>query len=110
LTVLAVAVFVWPLLGAHRLLEIEKAKRLHEIDGHFEVVFAEFNQRLRDGDYSESKRLQETISSLEVQHRRIAAVPTWPWRPEIARVALTAIALPLILMIIQYFVLQALER
>jgi hypothetical protein len=109
LTALGIAVFVWPLLGAHRRMEIEKARMLHEIDAHFEAVFAELNQRLRDGDYSESKRLQETISSLDVQHRTITAIPTWPWKPEIARVALTAIALPLILMIVQYFVLQALD-
>jgi hypothetical protein len=108
-TLLAVAVFVWPLLGAHRLMETEKAKMLQEIDGHFEDAFSEFNQRLCDGDFSASERLHETISSLEIQHRRIAAIPTWPWKPEIARVALTAIALPLILMIIQYFVLQALD-
>ncbi len=109
-TILAVAVFVWPLLGAHRRMETEKARMLHDIDNQFEAVFSEFNQRLRDGDYSESKRLHETISSLEIQHKRIAAIPTWPWKPETARVALTAIALPLILMIIQYFVLQALDR
>jgi hypothetical protein len=110
LTVLAVTVFVWPLLGAHRRMEAEKARRLHDIDLQFEAVFAEFNQQLRDGDYSASKRLHETISSLEIQHSRITAIPTWPWKPETARVALTAIALPLILMIIQYFVLQALDR
>jgi hypothetical protein len=108
-TVLAVAVFVWPLLGAHRRMETEKARMLHDIDRHFEAAFSEFNKRLRDGDYSASKRLHETISGLEIEYNRITAIPTWPWRPETARVALTAIALPLILMIIQYFVLKALD-
>ncbi len=54
--------------------------------------------------------LNATIASLEIQHKRISAIPTWPWKPETARIALTAIALPLMLMILQSFVLQALSR
>jgi hypothetical protein len=50
------------------------------------------------------------IASLDIQYRRINAIPTWPWRPETARIALTAIALPLMLMILQYFAFQALDR
>lgn len=107
-TILAVAVFVWPLYGVHRLMEMEKESMLHQIDLHFERVFAEFDGRFRDDDYAAIERLNGTISSLEIQHRRIRAIPTWPWRPETARFALTAIALPLILTILQFIVAQAL--
>jgi hypothetical protein len=100
-TILAVVVFVWPLLGAHRLMEMEKQRVLHEIDLHFEAVFLEFDQRLRDDDYAATERLNATIATLEIQHKRISAIPAWPWRPETARWALTAIALPLILTILQ---------
>jgi hypothetical protein len=109
-TILAVAIFVWPLWGVHRLMEMEKARALHEIDLRFETVFASFNQLVYDDDYAATERLNGTIASLEIQYRRISAIPTWPWRPELARIALTAIALPLILMILQFFVLQALDR
>jgi hypothetical protein len=106
-TILAVAVFVWPLFGAHRLMEMEKSRVLHDIDLHFEAAFSKFNQRFRDDDYSAIERLNGTIASLETQHRRITAIPTWPWRPETARFALGAIALPLILTILQFLALQA---
>ncbi|MFC2023184.1 hypothetical protein ACFLT5_00400 [Chloroflexota bacterium] len=109
LTILAVAVFVWPLYGAHRLMQEEKERALHKIDLCFEAVFSEFNQRIHDDDYAATERLNGTITSLEIQHNRVSAIPTWPWRSETARVALTAIALPLLLMIIQFFILQALD-
>jgi hypothetical protein len=109
-TILATATFVWPLWGVHRLMEAEKARVLREIDHRFEAVFSKFNHLVQDDDYGATERLNGTIASLEIQHKRISAIPTWPWSPETARIALTAIALPLMLMIFQYFVLQALNR
>jgi hypothetical protein len=106
-TIMAVAVFVWPLLGTHSRMEMEKARMLHELDLYFEAVFAELNQRLRDDGDSAIERLNGTISSLEIQHRRISAIPTWPWRPETARFALAAIVLPLFLTILQFVAEQA---
>jgi hypothetical protein len=91
-------------------MEMEKGRALHEIDRRFEAILAKFNQLVDDNDCAGTEALNGTIASLEIQHRRISAIPTWPLRPEVARIALTAIALPLILMIIQFFVLQALSR
>jgi hypothetical protein len=91
-------------------MEMEKAKALHEIDHRFETVFAKFNQLVHDDDYAATERLNGTIASLEIQRKRISAIPTWPWNLETGRIALTAIVLPLILMILQFFVVQALNR
>ena len=108
-TILAIAVFVWPLWGVHRLMEIEKARALREIDLRFEAVFSEFNQLVHDDDYAATERLNGTIAGLEIQHRRITAIPTWPWRSETARFAVTAIALPLILTILQFLAVLAVD-
>jgi hypothetical protein len=110
LTVLAVAIFVWPLWGVHRLVEMEKARALRELDHRFEEVFAKFDQHLHDDDYAETEKLNGTIASLEIKRKRISEIPTWPWRPETARLALTAIALPLILMILQLLAVRAIGR
>jgi hypothetical protein len=107
ITILAVAVFVWPLLGVHRLMEAEKDRMLRDINQHFESVFSKFNQHFRDEDYPAVEKLNGSISSLEIQHKRIKAIPTWPWKPETARFALTAIALPLILRVLQFLVERA---
>jgi hypothetical protein len=103
-TILGVAAFVWPLLGAHRLMEKEKERLLHDIDLQFEAVFSTLNQRIRDGAFSATDQLNGTIASLEIQHRKIKSIPTWPWRPETARFVLTALALPPALRIIQALV------
>jgi hypothetical protein len=94
-------------------MEAEKERMLHELDLQFGAVFAMFNQRFHvndnDDDYSAIGRLNATISSLEIQHRKIAAIPTWPWRPETVRSVLTAITLPPVLMIVQFLVEQAFD-
>jgi hypothetical protein len=106
-TILAVSIFVWPLVGTHRLMENEKERMLHEIDLRFEAAFSDFNQRFLKDDDADIERTNGTISSLEIQHKRIMSTPTWPWRPETAQFALTAIALPLILMVLRFLVERA---
>jgi len=110
LTTLALAIFIWPLWGVHVLMERQKGEALHEIDRRFEAAFTKLNLHIDDGDHDATERLDRTITSLEIQRKRISEIPTWPWRSETARLVLTAIALPLILMILQYFALQALDH
>ncbi len=109
-TVLALVVFVWPLLGAHRLMQAEKERQLHDIDGQFEAVFAMLNQRISERDFSTIEPLNGTIASLEIQRAKIKAIPTWPWEPDTVRNLVTAIVLPLVLRILQSLVEPALTR
>ena len=108
-TLIAVFVFVWPLWGIHRMIEAEKKKALHELDLRFEVIFNQFNDSVDRGDFAANESVNGTILSLQVQQSRLSAVQTWPWRVETARLVLTAIALPLMVMLLQYFILQALN-
>lgn len=110
ITILAVSVFVWPLHALHRSMQAAKERALHEIELQFEAVFSKFNQRFREEDYPALAILNGTISSLEIQHRKIEAIPTWPWSPETVRPTLAAIALPLILTILQFLLGQAFNR
>jgi len=110
ITILAVVVFVWPLRGIHRLMETQKAQALHENELRFTAVFALFNRHIAAGDYAAADQLQGLITALEIQQQRISATATWPWRSETTRAALTAIGLPLLLMILQFFIQQALNR
>jgi hypothetical protein len=108
-SILTVVVFVWPLLGARQLIGREKEGMLHEIDRKFEAAFAEFNHRFYDDDTSTMERLSGTIASLEIQRNRIKAIPAWPWSSETARFTFGAIALPLLIWILQYIIAQALD-
>lgn len=107
ITILAVSIFVWPLYGVHKRMEVAKERALQEIDLRFESIFSKFNQQIGEDGYSEINMLNGTISSLEIQHRRVKSISTWPWRTETARFALTAIALPLVLAILQFLFEQA---
>ena len=110
LTIMAAAIFVWPLWGIHTLIEKQKEEALDEINLRSLDLFTKLNQSIDENDYAATDRLNGSIASLEIQHKRISDVPTWPWRSETARLAITAIAFPLLLMILQYFALQALDR
>ena len=80
---------------------------IHEIDLEFEELFTKFNQGLQDNNYEAVEPLNMLISSLDIQRKRISAIPTWPWKPETAQFALTAIAIPLVLAVLQFLVKQA---
>jgi hypothetical protein len=105
--IITVSVFVWPLYGFHRLIEAEKSKALQEIDRRLEEVFVKFDQHFLEDDYPALDVLNGTISSLEIQRNRVEAVPTWPWKSGTVRSVMAAIALPLILMLVQILVEQA---
>lgn len=107
-TIIPISVFLWPLWGVHRIIDREKRAVLYDIDLRFEAVLIQFNQYLDEGDYISAEKLNGVINSLHIQRRRIIDIPTWPWRAETARLVLTAIALPLFMMILQYFVVRAL--
>jgi hypothetical protein len=109
-TALAVLVFVWPLWGMHSLMVSEKEQALQEIEQQFEGLFNKFNHYVTSEDYDAAQELSSAIMSLEIQHNKVNDMPTWPWRSETARIVLTAVALPILLMIVQFFVQQAMER
>lgn len=108
-TVLAAAVFILPLYGLHRQMERAKDRMLGALDRDFAEVFPQFNRAFHDGDQATLDRLNGTIASLEIQRNRILAFPTWPWKPETAQFALTAITLPLLLAVLQFLVERAID-
>ena len=109
-TIISVSLFLWPLWGIHRIINREKSKVLHEMDFRFEAVALRFNHHLDGGDYDSADRLNGIINSLDIQRKRVSDIPTWPWRSGTTRLILTAIALPLIMMFLQYFILRAIPR
>ena len=106
-TALAILVFVWPLWSMHRLMVMEKEQALIEIELQFETLFKKFNDFVVEDNYAGAEKLNGTIMSLEIQYNKVNGIPTWPWRSETARVVLTAVALPVLLMILQFIVQQA---
>ena len=104
---MALAVFVWPLLDAHRILVADKDRRLEDSATRFESALDDLHQRLDEGRLEGMDDLHKAIASLEMEREALDGIPTWPWPPETMRLLITALAMPLALWIVQY-VLQRL--
>jgi hypothetical protein len=95
ITALAIAAFVWPLLGIHRLLVEEKGRLLDECSLRLEATIAELHRRVDSERLERMDDLNQTIASLGMELNLLEGVPTWPWQPETVRLLITALALPL---------------
>jgi len=100
--VLAVAVFVWPLLGARRLLAKEKNRLLDRVSQRMEATYNELHQQFDNGDLVAVDEKTKVIEALEAEQQMLKGIPTWPWQPETMRYLVSALVLPLALWIIQY--------
>ncbi|MFZ2361520.1 MAG: hypothetical protein WA040_19420 [Anaerolineae bacterium] len=109
LTLIAVAVFVWPLLGVHRLLEEEKGEQLAAVEQRLKAVVATLYQRVDSGELVDMEQVEKTITSLKTTRDIVDQRPTWPWQPATVRGLATAILLPIALWLLQE-ILQRLLR
>ena len=110
ITVLALAAFVWPLLGIHRLLVEEKERLLAEISLRSETAMVELLRRIDEGKLEGMGDLSEAIASLETEQNALKRIPTWPWQPETVRSLITALLLPLALWTVQYILQRLLGQ
>lgn len=110
ITGLALAAFVWPMLGAHRLLIKEKQRMLDEAGLRLEAAIVDLHQRVDDRNLVGIDSLNSVIASLELERDALRGIPTWPWQPETARMLATAVLLPLGLWIVQYVLQAMLDR
>jgi hypothetical protein len=106
ITLLALLAFIWPMLGAHRLLVEEKGRLLQEATLRLEDTFVDLHRRVDDKAFEGIDGLNTAMVSLERELKAIGGIPTWPWQPETVRGLVTAVLLPLGLWIVQ-FVLQS---
>jgi hypothetical protein len=97
---LALGTFVWPLFGAHRLLQQEKARWKGEVAGQMQVVARELHHRVDTNDMQGMDALKDALDGLIAELGVLDKVPTWPWEPETVRVVVTALLLPVVLWVI----------
>jgi hypothetical protein len=99
--IIALATFIWPHVGIHRLQVAEKDRLLDEANQRFESAIAILHQRVDSGKIEGSMDMNLTISSLQGELKTLGRIPTWPWQPETLRLLISALALPLGVWIIQ---------
>lgn len=89
-------IFVWPLLGIHRLLADEKGRLLGESAQRLETAIADLHTRIDVGQLEGVENLVKAMEGLEINHGAIQRISTWPWAPETPRGLLAALLFPLI--------------
>jgi hypothetical protein len=100
-SLLAVAVFLLPLLGLHRLLLDEKENLLAEVNSRLQAHIQGMHHRLDSGSLEDADAINKYMASLAIERDIIAKLPTWPWQPGSFNLLLTAVLLPFLLWIVQ---------
>lgn len=99
---LAGLIFVWPLLGVHRLLDDEKERLLAETARRFEAARADLHTRLDQGQLDDIEKLIKGMDGLELDHKFLSRISTWPWAPDTPRWLVAALLFPLIVWLSQW--------
>jgi uncharacterized membrane protein len=100
----ALATFVWPHYGIHRLQVAEKERLLEEVNRRFEAMSRALHQRVDETKLEGAMDVSMTITSLNAELSTIEKIPTWPWQPETLRILITALAFPLGVWLLQVLV------
>jgi hypothetical protein len=107
-TALALVAFIWPQLGTRRLLAQEKWLMLDDLSLRFEALIVELRQRVEGRNLEGIDDLKKLIAALEIEEEALNNVSTWPWQPETVRYLMTALLLPLVLWLAQFFLQRVL--
>jgi hypothetical protein len=106
LVIVITLTFIWPLLGAHRLLEQEKQQLQDEVARRIEAALAALHSRADSGDLADYAALKGVLDGLLTEQGVIDRLRTWPWRTETVRGLSAAFLLPILIWVVQ----RVLER
>jgi hypothetical protein len=101
-----VVTFLWPLLGAHTLLEREKQRLQDEVGRRIEATLTALHQRADSGDLADFAAQRGLLDGLLTEQGVIDKLRTWPWRTETVSGLGLAFFLPVLIWVVQ----RVLER
>jgi predicted secreted protein len=99
---LSVFLFIWPMWGAHHLLDTSKKESLRGNAGHFKAVVSRLHGAIESGQMAGTDDWQKVMGALELERARLERLPTWPWHPEASRGLLAALVVPLVVWLLQF--------
>jgi hypothetical protein len=107
-TLVAVAVFVVPLLGMRRRLAAAKDRVEEAADGRMRDLLGELNEAIDARATERVEALDRTISALRHERDILAKLPTWPWSAGTIRGFGSALLLPITVFLLQRLLLEIL--
>ncbi len=96
------AIFIWPLWGAHRSLVEHKSQALAEVGARRRSLLDRFHLALEGKTLRGIDQVNKALATLELEASALEKVPTWPWPRGMFRNLLGAFLLPVVLWLIQF--------
>ena len=94
---LAIGIFVLPVIGLQSYLEEEKERALSQTHAQLQVVRERLHDQVGSGRFEEMGSNKDAIEALISERELIKSVSTWPWDPKTIRGFASALLLPLFL-------------
>jgi hypothetical protein len=107
-TVVAIAVFLAPLLGMHRRLEAAKDRLEDAANVRLRALLGELNEAIDARATDRVDALDRTISALRHERELLAKLPTWPWSAGTIRSFGSALLLPIGVFVVQQVIARSL--
>ncbi len=108
--VTAAATFVFPLVGAHHALVVEKQARLAEASSRLKATFIDLHRQLDTGRLEHLDQLNRALAGLQIEQDLLHKIPTWPWAPGAVRAVVAALLLPVGVWAIQQMLARVLGK
>jgi hypothetical protein len=103
ISLIAIVTFLLPQLGILRLQNAEQKHILDEINQRYKDTMDEVLKHVDIKEFDKATNINNTLNALGDQRKTINQISTWPWQPETLRWLFTAMVLPLLMWIAQYF-------
>lgn len=99
--VLALAAFILPLWRIHQRLVNEKMVSLADLNRRTEAAIRLLHQHLDEDDLSTIGGVSDALTGLAAERAVVEKIPTWPWRAGTLTGILSALALPVVVFVVQ---------
>lgn len=106
---LGVLIFVWPLWGAHRLLEAAKSQALAANAEKFRAAVEQVHRSVEVGQVEHIGGWNNALSALQVERAQLEKLATWPWSPGALRNLIVTLVVPVLVWAIQFGLQRLLE-
>jgi len=98
---LALSAFVLPLWSVHKRLVTEKRALTAGISSRVEAAIRRLHRHLDEDDLARIVDVKDAFAALAAERDVVDKIPTWPWRGGTLGGILSALALPIVLFLIQ---------
>lgn len=102
--ILAIGIFVLPIIGIRDDLEEEKSRVLDGINDILNTSLTSLHDRLEKGDYQDVPAMEKGINALIQERELYSRISTWPWDFRTLRSFASTLLVPIFLLVISRLV------